>query len=529
MISPPSSTANRLPRLGRLRAGRLAREPEPWLLAALAVWSLIPFGLLIGHHGVFNGSDGIQVADHLQHMAFIRDAGEHGLISSRFDLAPDPHLFLHPVFLLSGGLWRLGLSIQLAFLIWLPVAVGALFFGFAAYVRRTLGEDRRARLAALALALFFVTPATPLADWLGAGPRLKFGTLVMGFEMFPAGFPWGGFAGGIAVALMPVFLLGVERVLDPARRKAGRSRRWYIGWTALAGMFASWLHPWQGMILVLVLGGLWAWSRFARRYLVLALPAALTVAPLVYYWALGHTDSAWAFVSRTNDYQHFGTWLVLSLIPLAVALPAYFRGPGEDVQERALRLWPAAAALLYFALHKSWFFHSFAGISLPLGILAVRSVRQLRVPRVVAVASLVAVTLPGMVFAIERLFQARSDHFLADGEAQALRFLDRSPRPGGVLAPLEVGQAVPAFSGRSSWVAHYYWTPDYGVRRATAASLFSGRMTPSQARATVRQVGAPWLMSSCRRNADLTRALRGLLLSTHRFGCATVYELRTPL
>jgi hypothetical protein len=496
------------------------------VFAALAVWTLIPFGLLIGHHGVFNGSDGLQVADHMQHMAFIRDAGEHVLISSRFDLAPDPHVFLHPLFLLSGALWRLGLSIQLAFLIWLPVAVAALFLGFAAYVRRTLGEGRRARLAALALALFFVTPATPLADWLGAGPNLRFGTLVMGLEMFPAGFPWGGFAGTIAVALMPVFLLGVERALDPARRRPGRSQRWYLGWTALAGMLASWLHPWQGMILVLVLGGLWVWSRFHRRYLVLALPAVLMLAPLVYYWALGHTHSAWSFVSRTNDYRHFGLWLVLSLIPLLVALPAYFRGPVEDVQERALRLWPAAAVVLYFALHKSWFFHSFAGISLPLGILAVRSVRQLRVPRVVAVASLLAVTVPGMVFVVARLFQDRSDHFFADGEARALRYLNDAPRPGGVLAPLEVGQAVPAFTGRSSWVAHYYWTPDYAVRRATAASFFSGHMTPSQARATVRQVGAPWLMSSCRRNADLTPALGGLVLRTHRFGCATVYELR---
>jgi hypothetical protein len=529
MISP-SSSAHRLAGPRRPRTRPLGHEPEPWLLAALVVWALIPFGLLIGHHGVFNGSDGIQVADHMQHMAFIRDAGEHVLISSRFDLAPDPHIFLHPLFLLSGALWRLGLSIQLAFLIWLPVAVGALFFGFAAYVRRTLGEDRRARLAALALALFFVTPATPLVDWLSSDPKLRFGTLVMGLEMFPAGFPWGGFAGTIAVALMPLFLLGVARVLDTARRRPGRSRRWYLGWTSLAGVLASWLHPWQGMVLVLVLGGLWLWSRFDRRYLVLALPAALTVAPLVYYWALGHTNSAWSFVSRTNnDYQHFGTWLVVSLIPLAVALPAYFQGPVHDLQERVLRLWPAATVVLYFALDKSWFYHCFAGISLPLGILAVRSVRQLHVPRLVAVASVLAVTLPGMAFMVERLFERSSDHFLADGEAQALRYLDRAPRPGGVLAPLEVGQAVPAFSGRSTWVAHYYWTPDYGVRRDTAASLFAGRMTAAQARATVRQVGAPWLMSSCRRNADLTRPLRGLILRIHHFGCATVYELRPPL
>src|SRR4051812_29607371 len=93
MISPPSSA---------IRVPRIRREPETWLLAALVIWALVPFGLLIGPHGVFNGSGGLQVADHMQHMAFIRDAGEHGLISSRFGLAPDPHIFLHPLFLASG-------------------------------------------------------------------------------------------------------------------------------------------------------------------------------------------------------------------------------------------------------------------------------------------------------------------------------------------------------------------------------------------------------------------------------------------
>jgi hypothetical protein len=496
------------------------------VLAALAIWALVPFTLLIGHHGVFNGSDGLQVADHLQHMAFIRDAGEHVLISSRFDLAPDPHVFLHPVFLLSGMLWRLGLSVQLAFLVWLPVAVGVLFAGYSAYVRRTFGDDRGTRLAALAIALFFFTPAGPLADWLGGDPKLKFGTLVMGLEMFPAGFPWGGFAGTIAVGLMPLFLLGVERVLEPGRRRAGRSRRWYLVWTGVAGMLASWLHPWQGMVLLLIVGGLFLWSRLDRRYLILALPVTLTLAPLLYYAALGHTHSAWDYISRTNDYDHFGYWLVTSLVPLALAIPGYFRGPFDGVHERVLRLWPVAAVVLFFGLHQSWFFHSFSGISLPLAILAVRGWRELRLPRPVAVAAMLLVTVPGMAFMVSELFQKRSEHFLAGGEARALEYLDSSPRAGGVLAPLEVGQAVPAFAGRQAWVAHYYWTPDYGRRRDLAAALFSGRLAPAPARALVRNVGARFLLSSCRRNADLSRTLHGLVARTRRFGCATVYELR---
>jgi hypothetical protein len=513
--------------MSRLRAGRWKREPEAWLLAGFVLWSLLPIPLLLPLHGTFTGTYGLQVADQYQHMAFIRDAGEHLLASSRFDLAPDPHLFLHPLFVVSGLVWRAGGSIQLAFLVWLPVAIAVLFAGFALYVRRVLGGARGARLAALFLALFFFTPAAPLADWLSAGDgKFRFGTKLMGLEMFPGGYVWGGFAATISVGLMPLFLLGAERVLEPGRRAAGRSRRWYLGWTCLAGLLCAWLHPWQGMVLVVIVAGLFAWSRFDRSYLVLALPTAATLGPLAYYWALGHTHSAWQYVSRANDYDHFGYWLIASLAPFALAATGYFRAPGDDLQERVLRLWPLAAFAVFFGLQKSWFFHAFAATSLPLAILAVRGWRDLRLWRPLGVAAIAAVTIPGMVFMASQVHKARPERLLDDGEAQALRYLDSLPRPGGVLAPLETGQAVPAYAGRRAWVANYYWTPDYGRRRDLAAALFSGRLAPAQARALVREAGAPLLLSSCRRNADLSVPLRGMVERTRRFGCATVYELR---
>ena len=503
-------------------------KAEGALAAGLVAWSLLPIVVLAGGGDVFNGSDGLQVADHMQYLSFIRDSGEHVLISNRLDVAADPHLFLHPMYVLSGLLWKLGASVQLAFLAWKPVTVVLLFIGFAAYVRRLLSADRTKMALALLLALFSVSIAAPLADWLGGSADLQFGTFVVGFEMFAAGYTWGASSGTISVALMPLFLLGIERVLEPSRRREGRSARWYAVWAGVAGMLCSWLHPWQGITLLAIILALAAWERLDRHYLALAVPVALTAAPLAYFWVLSQTDTSWQHVSQPNDFAHVGIWLVAGLAPALLALPG-FPGRDLDLQERILRIWPAAAIVVYFALQSSWFYHAFVGLSLPLAVLAVRGWGRLRLPRLATAAVVLALTVPGMVFAVTELYDGRADHFFRSDEAAVLDYLDDSPRPGAVLAPrAPLGQAVPGLAGRNTFVGHYTWTPDYGAREAGTEDLFEGRLSARAARRLVRESGAAFLASDCRGRADLEPLLRRLLLRVRRFGCATVYELRPP-
>jgi hypothetical protein len=497
---------------------------EIGLLAALALWMLVPLVVLVsGADGSFNGTYGIQVDDQFQYMAFVREAGENVLISNRYDTAPDPHLFLHPTFLASGLIWQLGASIQLAYLIWQPVAVALLFAAFAAYVRRMLGTGAAAGVGLL-LGLFFFTPATPLVHWLGGDAQLEFGTLVMGLELFPAGYPWSGAAATISIALMPVFLLGVERVLDPERRAPGRGRGWYLAWTGVAGLLVSWLHPWQGIILLAILGGLWAWARLDRRYLALALPAALTALPLAYYFALSRTDSTWAQFSKSNDFPHVGWWFVLGLAPAVLALPG-FRGRDLDVQERMLRLWPVATLAVYFALQSGWIYQALGGLTLPLAILAVRALRDARLPRAAVALALLAVTVPGMVFLVDRLADTRDDHFFDPGERAALAYVEDAPREGPVIAPERLGLAVPGFTGRATWVGHYQWTPDHLARRARAEALFAGAMPAPEAQQLVRETGSAYVLAGCGSTADLAPVLGPLVQDVRRFGCATVYEV----
>jgi hypothetical protein len=500
-------------------------SPEPWLIVALVLFSLLPIPLLAGGGDVFNGSTGLQVPDHMQYLGFIRDAGENVLFSNRFDVAADPHLFFHPMFALSGVVWQLTGSIQAAFLIWQPVAVVLLAIGFSAYARRLLSPSQGAVTISLVLAFFYLAPATYLTDWLGDDARLQFGTLVVGLEPYAAAYTWGAAGGSISVALMPLCLLGVERALEPSRRRRGRSTRWYALWAGVAGMLSSWLHPWQGITLLAIMAGLVVWERFDRRLIALVAPVALTAAPLAYMWVLTKTDSSWAFVSQANDFDHVGDWLVLGFAPAVLALPAYFRS-ADDTQERMLRLWPPAALVVYFVLQSSWFYHAFAGLSLPLAILAVKGLRH-RMRPALAVAAVALATVPGIVYVATELRETRDDHFFTAGEMDALQYLDDVAGDGSVLAPVKpLGQSVPGFAGRKTFVGHYTWTPDYESRRVRSEQLFDGRLDRGAALDLVRESGARFLAADCGR-PDLRPLLGELIVRVRRFGCATVYEVAT--
>jgi hypothetical protein len=116
---------------------------------------------------------------------------------------------------------------------------------------------------------------------------------------------------------------------------------------------------------------------------------------------------------------------------------------------------------------------------------------------------------------------------LAGDEDAALRWLEEAPGDGGVLARDYFGAAVPALTGRDTWVGHFAWTPDHDERRRMADELFAGRLADPGARALVRSSGAEFLLSGCGDSADLEAALGDLVRRRREFGCATVYEVAT--
>lgn len=512
------------PRPAQPSADVRADKGELTLLAALAALAVAPLaGLFLRvalRGGHFAGGDGLLVLDQMQYLNWLRQASEHVLVANFYDLAPGPRSFLHPGVAISGALHALGLGTAAAYLVWKPVAVLALWAGAVAWCHRLLAPGG-GRLAAIALALFFASPVAALIGWAGlggAGVKLDFDFL--GGEMTSSNFLWGYSFTAIAVGLVPLGLLAHER-----RRS---------GWAAAAGLFAAWLQPWQGATFLLTLLAAEAvlWRRRGRRpaFGPLVLVAGATAAPLVYYLALSHLDAAWELAGRANDLGAWPWWVtVIGVAPLAV--PAAFgvtRTP-DDFAGWALRLWPLAGLLVFVAPVGTFPAHAFQGLTLPLAVLAVLGARG-AVRGAAAWALLVLLIVPGTLYRVDQFRSAvnvgRQPFFLEDGEYDALRWLDRAPPRGGVLAPIYTGLLVPAWTGRETWVGAGSWTPDFDARVHRAERLFSGQAGRAEAEALVRGSGARFVLSDCHGRARIDRLLEGVAGPPRRFGCATVWQVR---
>jgi hypothetical protein len=392
-------------------------------------------------------------------------------------------------------------------------------------VKRLLPGRTGAQAAAAVLALFSFSPLSAIVLWgeLGSSTARSHIYTSAG-ELFAAGELWGYAQTAIAIGLMPAVVLLVETAL---RGKPAVT----LAWATAAGAVVSWLHPWQGVTLALVLGGLAAWpGQSHRRRLLTLVPVVGLAAPLGFYALLAHYDVAWELASRQNQVGHPPVYaLVLALAPLA--LPAAFglRRPGEDVAERALLLW-IAGSLVALAALKAFPPHFLAGMSFPLSVLAVRGAGRIRAPGALAAGAIAVGTLPGMAYVareFHRVYELPVQQlYLVRDEADALAYVRHGAPPGGVLASPRLATSVPSQTGRAVWEGHPSWTPDYEARVRAAQELFTGAPAPGPARELVGTSGARVLVAGCGTRADLRPLLGPLVARTRRFGCATVYELR---
>jgi hypothetical protein len=492
------------------------------VLAALAGFSLVVLAALLTKGRQITGADGLLASDQLQYYTWIRQAAEHGLIGNEYDMAPDNRVFLHPGFLISGALHALGLSVPLSYLLWKPVAVGALFAGALLYTRRLLPAGGP-RYVALVLALLAVMPASPLVAWTdwGGNPRQYTFDFISG-ELGSSQYLWGYLMTAIAVGLMPLALLWAEQ------------RRWL--WAAAAALLITWLQPWQGGTLLLAIGVAELATR-RRSAGVLAVFAAGT-APAVYYAVLERTDAAWELAGQVNAAGSQPTWswpwwaIALVVAPLAVPAALAYRRRTGDWQEIAVRVWPFAALAVYLAPVGTFPYHSFQGLSIPLAILAVQGVLSVwpRPRTWVVAACLVVMVVPGSIHkftvAVNSVRAAGDPYFVFEGEQEALDALERDPRPGGVLAPAYGGHMLPYKTGREVYVGALSWTPDWEQRVEETNALFEGDMPPAEAQALARRSGARFVFVDCRPGLrDLRPVLGPAITRVRRFGCATLYDL----
>jgi len=506
-------------------------------LAALSLLSVAVLVPLLTRGRPLSGADGIYPIDQLQYFAWIREAAHHTLIGNRFDLAPGDRPFLHPGFLLSALAHRLtGFSIPLSYLLWKPAAVLLTFCGTLAYVRRLLGSTGQRR-AALVICLFAVMPASALVAWTawGGGPRIYTFDFISG-EMWTGQYLWGYLMTALAVFSMPFVLLLAERW------RSSRRPGLLVLATALT-LLVTWLQPWQGATLALIVVAVEAWRWRSERERPAAALAWIPVAAgtaAAYYAALGNLDPSWEMAGKANAAGSQPGWswpwwaIALTVAPLAIPAALAYRPARDrpwDWQERALRVWPLAA-LLVLLLPVTFPYHAFQGIQIPLAILAVLGLRGVRLSPAAVVAALALLVVPGtahkLQIAADNIHRGTDPFYILGDERRALDWLGAERLPGGVLSPPGAGAYIPYTTGRESYVGTLSWTPHFLDRSYRATDLFAGTLDPRRARAFVLGSRARFVYAPCGTAAGrlLEDPLRDLVQSVRRFGCATVYVLR---
>jgi hypothetical protein len=516
--------------------GRIGEE-RALTVAAIAValvWAAVPIVVVadhtLRHGGVLAGTDSpLPGADQLFYMDSIRQSGAHLLIADHFALALGGAVFLHPLYLAAGLVWRLGVPLQAAFWALSLLAAPALALGALALARGCLrGAGERG--SAVLIGLFYMSPLVPLLAWTRAvGPGRRFLLELPAGESMPAWQLWGYPHSAVAVGMLALALAGAALIASPgAVSSPGR-----LAGIAAAAVLAAWLHPWQGAIFIAVAVVLVAQRRSWALCRRLSVPVLAAAAPIVYEEVLVRTDAAWHLDSVQNVAAHVPAWMLLvALAPLVVpALAGAFAlaaGPWRTV----LVAWPLIAIVIYL-LTSEFPYHALEGIAIPLAVLAVAGWRSL--PRRVQLGWLGAVAvavvvLPAAAFELttlrDSLRSTAYSYYLTGSDHAALNYLEREPAPGGVLARYELGIAVPAFTGRRTWVGEFSWTPHFVTRVDQAEQFFQGGMTAAQARSFAISVGARYLLADCGARADVPRLLGPLVTATARFGCASVYRLR---
>jgi len=544
-MSADSSSAQRE---GADRRYAFALDWFEWCcLGVLAALSSVLIAYLLLRGRTLTGAEGPVGVDQLQYLTWIREAADHRLIGNRWDFAPDSRVFLHPGFLASGMVHRLtGLSLQWTLLLWKPVAVIATFAACVAWVRR-LVEGVWAQRSALFIALFVVVPWSAFLKLFGIGNRIN--AYVWGLHLdFPSGEIWtlqplqGYPMTAIAIALMVAVLLGWSR----GSESMGWGRVVFLSLSALA---VTWLQPWQGAELLIIIGMAEFWLRIRRsrpislRLIPIFVAGAL---PAIYYALLGRFDPSWKLAGQANSGSAqvllvWPWWAVLATF-LPFAVPAFFalRKPTVDLGQLAARVWPLAAVVVYFLPVGTFPFHAFQGVTIPLAVLVVQGVTVSRpgwlrpLPIWLAILVLAFFSIPGTAhklwIGIHQINVAANAYSLTPGEEEALSWLGTNPSAGGVLTDGYGGLIVPAFSGRESYVGPFSWTPESVKRGYIADVILAGKTSPRGAAQLLNYVGARFVFQTCHgKNVpgpSLRKELGEVLALEKVFGCARVYQIK---
>jgi hypothetical protein len=183
-------------------------------------------------------------------------------------------------------------------------------------------------------------------------------------------------------------------------------------------------------------------------------------------------------------------------------------------------------------------------VTIPLAVLAVQGVQLTpwlrRLPRAQALAwlAVAAVTIPETAHMMnlvryKQVSRTNGMNFIRHDEQRALDYLRSDPKPGGVVTDSILGAVVPGETGRRTYIGNCDWSvPHCQWRWNNTWHLFLWTWAWHYPRGWwvrwfVPRTGARFVLQSCHSHTfKLKRQLDPMLVAVHRFGCASVYEVR---
>ncbi len=267
----------------------------------------------------------------------------------------------------------------------------------------------------------------------------------------------------------------------------------------ILGLLASWLHPWQGELLILVIAGVEAaslrtWLGNRKRIMLAGITIAATALPLIYYAILQHSDPAWRMAATVTKHHVWSlSGAAWPLAPRLIAAALAYRRRPENFLGAAMRIWPPAT-LIIWTLSKTGLgatpLHAWIGITIPLAALAVEGVSTLRWRRVsgqrllgaIAVAIL---TIPASIHLMSTAPayidpSTHNQNLISTSEREAFRYLARDPQPGSVLSSYALADAVPAETGRRTYDGDYRWSgPHFATGRTPPGDCCTDSSQPA--------------------------------------------------